>query len=94
MGGRREGGREKVGGKREGGGGSEEGGKEVGGDVGGEQHCMKMEQICDQTCPLCHHCCNWYRLFLHLIQGHIAMLNGACWHPKTKEHFLTCSNDW
>lgn len=26
-------------------------------------------------------------------EGHIAMLNGACWHPRTKEHFLTCSND-
>lgn len=25
--------------------------------------------------------------------GHIAMLNCACWHPKIKEHFLTCSND-
>lgn len=26
-------------------------------------------------------------------QGHTAMLNGGCWHPKTKEEFMTCSND-
>lgn len=26
-------------------------------------------------------------------EGHVAMLNGACWHPKIKEQFLTCSND-
>ena len=31
---------------------------------------------------------------LSLLQGHVAMLNGACWHPKVKEQFMTCSNDW
>ncbi|XP_060916895.1 WD repeat-containing protein 70 isoform X2 [Labrus mixtus] len=26
-------------------------------------------------------------------KGHTAMLNCGCWHPKTKEEFMTCSND-
>ncbi|XP_035227967.1 WD repeat-containing protein 70-like [Stegodyphus dumicola] len=26
-------------------------------------------------------------------KGHCAMLNDGCWHPRTKEEFLTCSND-
>ncbi|XP_029024081.1 WD repeat-containing protein 70 [Betta splendens] len=26
-------------------------------------------------------------------KGHTAMLNSGCWHPKTKEEFMTCSND-
>ncbi|XP_015904057.1 WD repeat-containing protein 70 [Parasteatoda tepidariorum] len=26
-------------------------------------------------------------------KGHVAMLNDGCWHPRTKEEFLTCSND-
>jgi WD40 repeat protein len=26
-------------------------------------------------------------------KGHVSMINCACWHPKTKEQFLTCSND-
>lgn len=26
-------------------------------------------------------------------KGHCAMLNSGCWHPRTKEEFLTCSND-
>uniref|UniRef100_A0A8C4PZM9 WD repeat-containing protein 70 n=1 Tax=Eptatretus burgeri TaxID=7764 RepID=A0A8C4PZM9_EPTBU len=26
-------------------------------------------------------------------KGHTAMLNAGCWNPKTKEQFLTCSND-
>ncbi|XP_064384798.1 WD repeat-containing protein 70-like isoform X2 [Halichondria panicea] len=25
--------------------------------------------------------------------GHIAMVNCGCWHPRIREHFLTCSND-
>ena len=28
-----------------------------------------------------------------LLQGHTAMLNSGCWHPKIREEFLTCSND-
>ncbi len=27
------------------------------------------------------------------LQGHIAMVNCGCWHPRIREHFLTCSND-
>lgn len=26
-------------------------------------------------------------------KGHVAMLNYGCWHPRTREDFLTCSND-
>ncbi|CAI8054115.1 WD repeat-containing protein 70 [Geodia barretti] len=26
-------------------------------------------------------------------KGHVSMINCACWHPKIKETFLTCSND-
>ncbi|XP_035523698.1 WD repeat-containing protein 70 [Morone saxatilis] len=26
-------------------------------------------------------------------KGHTAMLNSGCWHPKSKEEFMTCSND-
>ena len=26
--------------------------------------------------------------------GHIAMINAACWSPRDKGIFLTCSNDW
>ena len=26
-------------------------------------------------------------------QGHVAMLNSACWNPKVKDEFISCSND-
>lgn len=26
-------------------------------------------------------------------KGHVAMLNNACWNPKVKDEFITCSND-
>lgn len=26
-------------------------------------------------------------------KGHVAMLNNACWNPKIKDEFITCSND-
>ncbi|CAN7985010.1 unnamed protein product [Ixodes hexagonus] len=26
-------------------------------------------------------------------KGHVAMLNYGCWHPRTREDFLTCAND-
>jgi len=32
-------------------------------------------------------------LYRCLCQGHTAMLNAGCWHPKNKEEFMTCSND-
>ena len=27
-------------------------------------------------------------------KGHISNLNCACWHPRQRNHFLTCSHDW
>ena len=30
---------------------------------------------------------------LFSLQGHIAMVNCGCWHPRVRENFLTCSND-
>ena len=27
-------------------------------------------------------------------KGHISNLNCACWHPRQRSHFLTCSHDW
>lgn len=32
-------------------------------------------------------------IYLSFFQGHTAMLNCGCWHPKIKEEFMTCSND-
>jgi len=26
-------------------------------------------------------------------KGHVAMLNSACWNPKVKDEFISCSND-
>ena len=26
--------------------------------------------------------------------GHVAMINCAGWHPREKDVFITCSNDW
>lgn len=28
-----------------------------------------------------------------IFQGHTAFLNSGCWNPKTREEFMTCSND-
>ena len=28
-----------------------------------------------------------------VLQGHVGMLNGGCWHPKNSKEFLTCSID-
>ena len=39
---------------------------------------------CDKSCDR----------VLVAVQGHVSMLNCACWHPKVKDQFLTCSNDW
>ena len=45
---------------------------------------MKGCQRVWQSPNLAHFC---------LPQGHTAMLNSGCWHPKIKEEFMTCSND-
>lgn len=34
-----------------------------------------------------------YLLDMANTKGHAAMLNSGCWHPKTREEFMTCSND-
>ncbi|XP_021365912.1 WD repeat-containing protein 70-like isoform X2 [Mizuhopecten yessoensis] len=34
-----------------------------------------------------------YLLDMSNTKGHSAMLNSGCWHPKTREEFMTCSND-
>lgn len=36
---------------------------------------------------------SWLTFTFCSFQGHTAMLNGGCWHPKIKEEFMTCSND-
>ncbi len=38
--------------------------------------------------------CPTFILFCCYLQGHVSMMNGACWHPRIKENFITCSNDW
>ena len=35
-----------------------------------------------------HSCCIFYSA-----QGHVAMLHNACWNPKTKDEFISSSDD-
>lgn len=70
-----------------------------GGSVWAERDCVSSQNLWDtrgRECVLTGSNTlmdSWLILTFCSFQGHTAMLNGGCWHPKIKEEFMTCSND-
>ena len=46
---------------------------------------MAVQVTCTYICK--------FAVCFYLSQGHVAMLNNACWNPKIRDEFITCSDD-